>query len=141
MSQDRPASGFPAYLKDAIDDAGFPTPTHFARKAKVDPSVVGRWLSGDMRPTIRLLERIAPVLDKDINELVSEAYPEAVRAKTAPPKTARRKLHHLADEVDQQLDPSSPLSDEERQRVVIVVEAAVAPGREKMRKARRRRAS
>jgi transcriptional regulator with XRE-family HTH domain len=56
------AAGFGAYLKEAILAAHFPTPTHFARAVGTDPSVVLRWLSGEQRPTIKSIERIAPVL-------------------------------------------------------------------------------
>jgi transcriptional regulator with XRE-family HTH domain len=89
MGQDGRWEGFATYLQEAIDDAGFATPTQFARRVNTDPSVVLRWLNGSARPTIRLLERVAPVLGVDINTMVAAAYPEA---STAPPaKVAPRR--------------------------------------------------
>lgn len=140
MDKDPDEHGFPAYLAAAIADAGFVTPTSFARAVpgttKTDPSVVTRWLNGEARPSIKLLERIAPVLGRPVNELVAAAYPEAVKgaAKTSAPKS--RRLHPLADELDRQLDQASPLSDDERQRVVVIVEAGLAPNRSKMKRRR-----
>jgi transcriptional regulator with XRE-family HTH domain len=135
MGQDGRWEGFATYLQEAIDDAGFATPTQFARRVNTDPSVVLRWLNGSARPTIRLLERVAPVLGVDINTMVAAAYPEA---STAPPaKVApRRAVHPLAAELDQMLAPTSPLDDGERQRVIVVVEAGVGPFRPKMRRRR-----
>src|SRR5690349_6995002 len=78
MTPSRAGDGFGTYLKDAIRAARFPTPTHFARAAGTDPSVVLRWLSGEQRPTIRSIERIAPVLGRSINEIVVAAYPDRV---------------------------------------------------------------
>src|SRR6187402_2940666 len=72
------AMSFGGYLKEAIQAARFPTPTHFARAVGMDPSVVLRWLSEEQRPTIRSIERIAPVLGLTINEMVHAAYPDRV---------------------------------------------------------------
>jgi transcriptional regulator with XRE-family HTH domain len=137
VSQDQRADGFADYLRRAIEAAGFPTVSQFARAAGVEPSVVFAWLDGRRRPTIRLLERIAPVLGLDTNELVAAAYPEASKG-PRPVAPMPRKLHPMADEVDRQLDPGSPLNDDERQRLIVVVEAGLAPGRLKMRPRRRR---
>src|SRR4029450_5075792 len=95
MTPSRPPAGFAGYLKAAIQAAGFPTPTHFARAVGTDPSVVLRWLSGEQRPTIRSIERIAPVLGKTINELVIAAYPDRVNG----PRTELRPAHPLVHEL------------------------------------------
>lgn len=115
--------GFPAYLAAAITDAGFPTPTRFAREAKIEPNVVFSWLRGERRPTLRLIERFAPHLGLPISEIVAMVYP----GQDGPPP--RRPLHRLAREVDRLLDDSSPLSSEAKQRLVIVVEEAIAAAR------------
>src|SRR3979490_741329 len=68
-------AGFGASLRDAIHASGFTTPTHFARTVGTDPSVVLRWISEEQRPTIRSIERIAPVLGRTIHEMLDPAYP------------------------------------------------------------------
>ena len=86
MSQYPEPPGFGAFLRDAIQASGFTTPTHFARAVGTDPSVVLRWISGEQRPTIRSIERIAPMLGKTINEMVLAAYPD--RLGVDPPAAA-----------------------------------------------------
>src|SRR4029450_2274724 len=88
MTPSRPPAGFAGYLKAAIQAAGFPTPTHFARAVGTDPSVVLRWLSGEQRPTIRSIERIAPVLGRGINEIVVAAYPDRLGGTPPAPPPA-----------------------------------------------------
>src|SRR6185437_12945045 len=112
------ATGFGAYLKEAILAAHFPTPTHFARAVGTDPSVVLRWLSEEQRPTIRSIERIAPVLGKSMNELVLAAYPD--RFGEAGP-TAQR-LHPLALELDRMLAEQSPIPVADRQALQRVLD-------------------
>src|SRR5262245_52905815 len=88
--------GFGTYLRDASQAAGFAPPTHFARVVGTDPSVVLRWISEEQRPTIRSIERIAPVLGRSINDLVRAAYPD--RLGVTEPMTSNR-LHPLAYDV------------------------------------------
>jgi transcriptional regulator with XRE-family HTH domain len=90
------ATGFGGYLKEAILAARFPTPTHFARAVGTDPSVVLRWLSEEQRPTIRSIERIAPVLGKSINELVRAAYPDRVSGPVPEVPAVHPMAHELA---------------------------------------------
>jgi transcriptional regulator with XRE-family HTH domain len=78
MGQHPAPVGFGRYLREAIHAAGFATPTQFARKVGTDPSVVLRWISEDQRPTIRSIERIAPVLGRTIHEMVNAAYPDSL---------------------------------------------------------------
>jgi len=137
MGQDRDLDGFPTYLRRAITDAGFDTPTQFARTARIEPSVVFAWLRGERRPTMRLIERFAPVLNLEIRTVASEAYPEAAsRARQNTP--AQPKLVRQAADVQLALGPDSPLTEDERQRVIVFVEAGIGPVRAKLR---RRRAS
>ena len=95
MTPATPESGFGGYLKEAIQAARFPTPTHFARAAGTDPSVVLRWLSGEQRPTIRSIERIAPVLGLSINEIVVAAYPDRVGGPQPQPPATHPLVHEL----------------------------------------------
>src|SRR3954451_19188396 len=78
MSHQAEPVGFGRYLRDAIHRAGFSTPSQFARTVGTDPSVVLRWISEEQRPTIRSIERIAPILGLTINEMVHAAYPDRV---------------------------------------------------------------
>src|SRR4051812_22782918 len=118
MSHAPPSSGFGVYLKETILAARFPTPTHFARAVGIDPSVVLRWLSEDQRPTIRSIEKIAPVLGKSMNELVLAAYPD--RFGEAGPTPQR--LHPLALELDRMLADQSPISVADRQALQTVLD-------------------
>jgi transcriptional regulator with XRE-family HTH domain len=132
MNPSRPAVGFGSCLKNMIDAAGFPTPTHFARAAGTDPSVVLRWLSGEQRPTIRSIERIAPVLGRGINEIVLAAYPDRVGGR--PPVVAE--VHPLVRELGQILGADSPLSAADRAALEVVLDRTIAPYRKVLRRRR-----
>jgi transcriptional regulator with XRE-family HTH domain len=131
MSPPRPAVGFGGYLKDAIHAAGFPTPTHFARAVGTDPSVVLRWLSEEQRPTIRSIERIAPVLGKTINELVVAAYPDRVGVSAPAPQ-----VPPLAQELARMLADDSPIPEPDRQALETVLDRMLDPYRKIMRRRR-----
>lgn len=124
MSKDPVVSGFGAYLENTIADAGFDTPTHFARAAKIDPSVVHRWISEEQRPTLKLLERAAPHLGRTVNALVSAAYPEP-RGGTDPVRPTE--LHPLARDLDRLLGEKSKMPEGERQALETVLRGLLAP--------------
>jgi transcriptional regulator with XRE-family HTH domain len=133
MSQREQTIGFGAYLRDAILAAHFPTPTHFARAVGTDPSVVLRWLSEEQRPTIRSIERIAPVLGRTINEMVLAAYPDRLDAdaQAAPPR-----LHPIAYELGRMLADDSPIGAPDRQALQTVLDHMLDPYRKVMRRRR-----
>jgi transcriptional regulator with XRE-family HTH domain len=91
MSKDGPQV-FGDYLARVIRDAGFTKPTHFARKAGIDPSLVFRWISGEQRPTLASLERIAPVLGVPQDTLVQAAYPGETGPPPEPPRDPGEEL-------------------------------------------------
>jgi len=132
MASPRPASGFGVYLKEAILAARFPTPTHFARAVGTDPSVVLRWLSEEQRPTIRSIERIAPVLGKSINELVVAAYPDRLsgQAVNAPA------THPLVHELARMLADDSPIPRADRDALETVLDRILEPYRRLLRRRR-----
>ena len=132
MSSASPVTGFGAYLKEAIQAARFPTPTHFARAVGTDPSVVLRWLSEEQRPTIRSIERIAPALGKSINELVVAAYPDRLRAPVPEPAA----IHPLAHELGRMLADDSPIPAPDRQALETVLDRMLDPYRRVMRRRR-----
>jgi transcriptional regulator with XRE-family HTH domain len=105
--------GFGRYLRDAIHDAGYTTPTQFARRVGTDPSVVLRWIAEEQRPTIKSIERIAPVLGKTIHEMVVAAYPDRLADEAEVESGPAR--HRLAYELAGLLADDSPLSEPERQ--------------------------
>jgi transcriptional regulator with XRE-family HTH domain len=132
MSSSTPEPGFGGYLKEAIQAARFPTPTHFARAAGTDPSVVLRWLSGEQRPTIRSIERIAPVLGRSIPEIVVAAYPDRVGGPSpAPPAT-----HPLVHELSRILAPDSPVPEQDRAALESVLDRMLDPYRKVLRRRR-----
>ena len=132
MTPSSPEPGFGGYLKEAIQAARFPTPTHFARAAGTDPSVVLRWLSGEQRPTIRSIERIAPVLGRGIGEIVVAAYPDRLGGTPpAPPVT-----HPLVHELGLILAPDSPIPEADRAALAAVLDRVLDPYRKVLRRRR-----
>lgn len=130
VSQYREPLGFGAYLRDAIQAGGFTTPTQFARAVGTDPSVVLRWISEEQRPTIRSIERIAPVLGKTISEMVVAAYPDHLGLEpTAPPA-----LHPLAYDVGRILAEDSPVPAEDRKALASVLDHMLDPYRRHFRR-------
>jgi transcriptional regulator with XRE-family HTH domain len=126
------ATGFGGYLKEAILAARFPTPTHFARAVGTDPSVVLRWLSEEQRPTIRSIERIAPVLGKSINELVRAAYPD--RLNGAVPEVPA--VHPLVHELARMIADDSPIPQADRAALETVLDRLLDPYRKVLRRRR-----
>jgi len=120
--------GFGDYLRNAIRAAGFATPTHFARTVGTDPSVVLRWLSAEQRPTIRSLERIAPLLGLTIHDMVQAAYPDRSTGPVTPPA-----LHPLAHELGRILGPDSPLSTVDRELLITMLNSVLEPYRRELR--------
>jgi hypothetical protein len=119
-----PSTGFGAYLRDAIHSAGFATATHFAREAGTDPSVVLRWISEEQRPTIRSIERIAPLLGRSIQAMVHAAYPDRLGS-GEPDPTPR--LHPLAHDLGRILAPDSVIPADERHALEQVLTRLLEP--------------
>ncbi|GGQ39883.1 helix-turn-helix domain-containing protein [Couchioplanes azureus] len=124
---------FGGYLKEAIHAARFPTPTHFARTVGMDPSVVLRWLSGEQRPTIRSIERIAPVLGKSINDLVLAAYPDRLAGPAPQPVPP---THPLVHELARMLADDSPIPAADRRALETVLDRMIDPYRKALRRRR-----
>ena len=125
------ATGFGAYLKEAILAAQFPTPTHFARAVGTDPSVVLRWLSEEQRPTIKSIERIAPVLGKTINELVLAAYPDRLNG---PAPAVLPATHPLVHDLARMLAGDSPIPRADREALETVLDRLLEPYRRLLRR-------
>lgn len=130
-----PGETFGTYLAKAIAASGYPTPTDFARAADISPSAISRWIRSLDRPTVRMLEKIAPKLGADVRDLVALAYPEALRD-DRPAPVARPAIHPLAEELGRMLDLDSPLAQADREYISGVVERLIDPYRRTMRKRR-----
>ena len=126
------ATGFGRYLKEAILAARFPTPTHFARAVGTDPSVVLRWLSEEQRPTIRSIERIAPILGRSINELVRAAYPDRLSGSVPEVPAVPPLVHELA----RMLADDSPIPPADRAALETVLDRLLDPYRKVLRRRR-----
>lgn len=133
MRQHPDTVGFGVYLRDAILAAGFTTPTQFAREVGTDPSVVLRWISGEQRPTISSIERIAPVLGRSITDMVTAAYPDRVGQPMAAPPP---QIHALAYELGRILAEDSPVPPEERAALASVLDRMLEPYRRDLRRRR-----
>lgn len=123
MRKPEPLPAFPEYLKQAIPGMGYATPTEFARAAGISSSVVSRWLNGQVRPDVPLLERVAPYLGAKLSTLVRIAYPEideGLAVEEAP------QLHPLAAELQLRLGPQSKLPDDEQDILTRLVDTVLA---------------
>ena len=134
VGQQEQSVGFGDYLRNAIHAAGFATPTQFARAVNTDPSVVLRWLSGDQRPTIRSLERVAPKLGKSVHEMVGAAYPDRLSDVATVPQT---RMHDLGYEVGRILASDSPIPAADRDALSAVLNRMLEPYRRDMRRRNR----
>jgi transcriptional regulator with XRE-family HTH domain len=126
MRKPEPLPAFPEYLKQAIPGMGYATPTEFARAAGISSSVVSRWINGQVRPDVPLLERIAPHLGAKLSTLVRIAYPEIDDALPIDDAPA---LHPLAAELQRRLGPQSSLSADEQDVLARFVDTVLAPYR------------
>lgn len=129
MRKSEPLPTFSDYLRGAIAHRGFQTPTDFARAAQIHPSVVLRWLNGEIRPTVPLLERAAPVLGARLSTLIRIAYPEVDDGLPADEVSA---LHPLAAELQRRLGPQSSLTADEQDILTRIVDSVLAPYRSRV---------
>ena len=132
MRQHSDRVGFGVYLRDAILAAGFSTPTQFAREVGTDPSVVLRWISGEQRPTISSIERIAPVLGHSITDMVTAAYPDRTGRRVPVPA----QVHPLVHELGRILADDSPVAAAERDALALVLDRIFDPYRRDLRRRR-----
>jgi transcriptional regulator with XRE-family HTH domain len=117
---------FSEYLKEALVRMGYQTPTDLARAADISPSVVLRWVKGETRPLVPLLERVAPHLGTKLSTLVRIAYPEIDNGIPIEDGPA---LHPLAAELQRRLGPQSTLSADEQDVLKRIIDSVLAPYR------------
>lgn len=126
MRKPQPLPAFPEYLREAIPAKGYQTPTEFARAAGVSSSVVSRWLNGQVRPDVPLLERVAPYLGAKLSTLVRIAYPQIDDDLAVDEPEP---LHPLVAELQRRLGPESTLSADEQDILTRIVDSVLAPHR------------
>jgi transcriptional regulator with XRE-family HTH domain len=122
MRKRQPLPAWPDYLREAIPRLGYRTPTDFARAAGISSSVVSRWLNGQVRPDVPLLERVAPFLGARLSTLVRIAYPEI---DDGLPIDNGQQIHPLAAELDRRLGDRSTLADDERDLLARLVDSVL----------------
>jgi transcriptional regulator with XRE-family HTH domain len=67
---------FAAWLKEAIEKAGYPSPRQFALSTGISDATIYRLLQGKNRPDEETIKKIAPALKININEVMIQAgYP------------------------------------------------------------------
>lgn len=123
MRKPDPLPAWPVYLRQAIPRQGYANPTEFARAAGISSSVVSRWLNGQVRPDVPLLERVAPYLGAKLSTLVRIAYPEideGLAVEEAP------NVHPLAAELARRLGPQSTLTADEQELLARVVDSVLS---------------
>ncbi len=108
-----------------------------SRRSGVDVSLLGRWIRNDVRPTPDRLRVIAPVLGVDYGNLMTLAGYGAP-SEPAPEVVAAPRIDPLAAELDRMLDPHSPLGDERRERLRLIVDQVMEVERATMRRRRKR---
>ncbi len=107
-----------------------------SRRSGVDTATIGRWIRNETRPSTDRLRLIAPVLGIDYGALMTLAGYGAP-TQPAPKVTEIRRIDPLAAELDRMLDPNSPLDDERRQRIRLIVDQVMEVERAAMKRRRR----
>ncbi len=110
-----------------------------SRRSGVDTATIGRWIRGETRPSTDRLRLIGPVLGVEYGALLTLAGYGAP-SEPAPAVVAAPQIDDLALELDAMLNPNSPLDDERRQRLRMLVDALMEVERAGMRRRRRRSA-
>lgn len=133
----RVSKQFGERLREVILGKGYANPTEFARAAGIHPSTISKWLSGGEKPTLRKLEPVARLLEMDVDVLMRWAYPVGPSSQTEPETTPADTTPELAVELARMLSPRSPLTDEERSQLALLVDTSMRHYRPAMRRRRR----
>lgn len=64
---------WPAFLRQAMDNAGIPSPARLADASGIDRSVISNWLGDKVQPTIPNLKRLVAPLGIPLLRLMQEA--------------------------------------------------------------------
>lgn len=132
---DLPPTAFGLYLIEAMEDHDPPLSRQdLAGLVRVSESTISRWITGPGKPKTEILAVAADALGIDLGELLVRAG----HGRPADPETIKQPelAHPLLREVDRMLDPRSPLTDKDRERLLIIIEAGMEGFRSKMRRRR-----
>lgn len=115
------------------------TVADLARATGIKPSLYSKWFRGEEQPSVKSLERLAPVIRAPLRELLVLACrvsPEdlGLDARPEPPELLG---HPLARELDAMLAEDSPLSPDERSSIETFLDQYFQPFRRR-RSGRRR---
>jgi transcriptional regulator with XRE-family HTH domain len=110
-----------------------------SRRSGVDTATIGRWIRNETRPSTDRLRLIAPVLGVDYGALMTLAGYGAP-TEPAPAVMETAPIDPLCLELNDMLDPNSPLDDERRQRLRLIVNQVMEMERGAMKRRRRRSA-
>lgn len=105
------AVSFGEYLERLMAERGFPTKTDLARAAKVEQTTIGRWMRGEMEPTLSGLRSIAPHLGVRLGDLIIAAglaTPAELGTVGSPPPPHAPLPPQLQRVVSIMLDPRVP---------------------------------
>lgn len=115
------------YLTQRMEDLGFKTKAELADTAGVSRSTITRLYSNpDYRPDIHNMRRIATALDVDPEVLVAAIYGEA-------PATPPSNQPPLAAELTRMLGDDSPLAEDSRLILTLLVDRVLELGRRQAR--------
>lgn len=126
----RTPTEFGRYLLAAMKRAGFSNLSQFSRAAGLGSSVTHRWVFGGADPSLPALAQASRKLGVSLGELVAQAYPDDfgdLAAGSGNPVVAELAL---------MLDPTSPLSPEDRELIEVMIARFLEPYRRKLRKLR-----
>lgn len=106
-----------------------------SRATGIKPSVFSKWFSGAEQPSVKSLEKLAPVIKaplRDLLVLACRVRPEdlGLEAAPEPPKVVG---HPLARELDGLLADSSPLPEVERKAITAFLDQYLEPYRRSAR--------
>lgn len=128
-----------AYILNAAAnaDVGINSVADLSRATGIKQSVFSKWFSGTEQPSVRSLQKLAPVIKAPLRDLLVLAcrVSEADLAMTGPPEPPEVIGHPLARELDRLLAAESDLSKPDRDRLAFMVDTALA--RWRTRRARR----
>lgn len=128
---------FGAWLEARMADQRPPVSrAEVKRRTGVSLSTVSRWINDDARPTVDNLTLLAPLLSVGRSELLLRAGYSPDPEVAAAPLSEVRVVDPLAAEIDRMLDPASPLTEEDRHTLRILLERMVEPHRKVMKRRR-----
>lgn len=126
-----PLSALGELLINRMGEVGMTRQRDLSIAAGVSPSSIHRVMFGTMRPGVDVLHRIAQALDLNPDQLVKFVY----GSRPGPGEPDRPTLHPRVAELQRMLDPESPLTDEDRKLLEILVDRIMDPHRRDMRRA------